>query len=279
MSDRYAVVGNPVAHSRSPSIHAQFAAQTGQDISYERLLAPLDGFVATVEAFRAGGGRGANVTLPFKLQAFEYARRRSPRAEAAGAVNTLVFEPEGVFGDNTDGVGMVRDIVDRLGFRLRGCRLLLAGAGGAARGVVQPLLQAGVASIVIANRTVPRAVELARLGGDSRVRGCGFEALDADGPAGQGFDAIVNATSTGLEDTIPAIPDAAYRGLRLAYDMVYGARPTPFMRHAARLGCPQVSDGLGMLVEQAAESFLLWRGVRPRTDAVLARLRAEIGGA
>jgi shikimate dehydrogenase len=173
----------------------------------------------------------------------------------------------------------VRDIVDRLGFRLEGCRLLLAGAGGAARGVLQPLLQAGVASIVIANRTVPRAAELARLSGDPRVFACGFEALGDAGPAGAGFDAIVNATSTGLEDTAPAIPDAAYRGLRLAYDMVYGAQPTRFMRHAQRLGCPKVSDGLGMLVEQAAESFLLWRGVRPRTDAVYARLRAEVGGA
>ncbi len=279
MSERYAVVGNPVAQSRSPAIHAQFAEQTGQDIRYERLLAPLDGFVATVESFRAGGGCGLNVTVPFKLQAFEYAQLRSPRASAAGAVNTLSFGSGEVFGDNTDGVGMVRDIVDRLGFRLEGCRLLLAGAGGAARGVLQPLLQAGVGSVVIANRTVSRADELARLSGDPRVLACGFEVLDQAGRGVAGFDAIVNATSTGLEDAAPPIPDAAYRGLRLAYDMVYGARPTPFMRHAARLGCPQVSDGLGMLVEQAAESFFVWRGVRPRTDAVFARLRAGIGGA
>ncbi len=279
MTDRYAVVGNPVAHSRSPSIHAQFAQQTGQDISYERLLAPLDGFVAVVEAFRATGGRGLNVTLPFKLQAFEFAQQRSPRAQAAGAVNTLRFGADAVFGDNTDGVGLVRDIQERLGFRLEGKRVLLAGAGGAARGALLPLLQSGVASISIVNRTVTRAVDLARLGGDPRVSACGFDELANAGPDDAPFDLIVNATSTGLEDAAPPIPSAAYRGLGLAYDMVYGAAPTPFMRRAAELGCPRVSDGLGMLVEQAAESFFVWRGVRPQTGAVLTRLRAEIGTA
>ncbi len=279
MSDRYAVIGNPVAHSRSPSIHAQFAEQTGEDIRYERLLAPPDGFVAAVEAFRAGGGRGLNVTVPFKLQAFAYAQRRSPRAQAAGAVNTLAFGPDGAFGDNTDGVGMVRDIVERLGFGLWGSRVLLAGAGGAARGVLLPLLESGVASVLIANRTVDRAAELARLSGDARVRACGYEALARPGQGEPGFDAIVNATSTGLQDAAPPIPEAAYRGLRLAYDMVYGAHPTPFMRRASELGCPQVCDGLGMLVEQAAESFFVWRGVRPQTGPVFRRLRAEIGGA
>jgi len=279
MTDRYAVVGNPVAHSRSPSIHAQFAQQTGQDISYERLLAPLDGFVAAVEAFRAAGGRGLNVTLPFKLQAFEFAHQRSPRAQAAGAVNTLRFGGEAVFGDNTDGVGLVRDIQERLGFPLEGKRVLLAGAGGAARGALLPMLQGGVASIVIANRTVTRAADLARLSGDQRVSACGFDGLANAGPGDAPFDLIVNATSTGLEDAAPPIPTAAYRGLGLAYDMVYGARPTPFMRRAAELGCARVSDGLGMLVEQAAESFFVWRGVRPQTGAVLTRLRAEIGTA
>ena len=276
MTDRYAVVGNPVAHSRSPSIHAQFAQQTGQDIRYERLLAPLDGFVVTVDAFRAAGGRGLNVTVPFKLEAFDYARRRSPRAEAAGAVNTLAFDADGVFGDNTDGVGMVRDIQERLGFRLEGARVLLAGAGGAARGVLLPLLQSGVASIRIANRTAARAADLARLCGDVRVSACGFDALAAPDAGDGAFDLIVNATSTGLQDAAPPIPARSYRGLRLAYDMVYGARPTPFMRIAAEHGCPEVCDGLGMLVEQAAESFFVWRGVRPQTGAVLGRLRAEI---
>jgi len=278
MTERYAVIGNPIAHSRSPAIHAQFARQTGQDISYERLLAPLDGFVATVDAFRAAGGRGLNVTVPFKLQAFDYAQRRSARAQAAGAVNTLAFDADGVFGDNTDGVGMVRDISGRLGVSLAGCRVLLAGAGGAARGVLLPLLEAGVASLLIANRTAKRALELAAHAGDSRVRGCGFDALGRERRVTP-FDLLVNATSAGLDDAAPPVPDACYRGARLAYDMVYGPRPTLFMRRAAELGCERVSDGLGMLVEQAAESFHLWRGVRPATAPVLQRLRAEIAGA
>lgn len=274
MTDRYAVVGNPVAHSRSPDIHAQFAAQTGQDLVYERLLAPLDGFVATVEAFRAAGGCGLNVTVPFKLEAFAYATRRSARAQAAGAVNTLRFADGEVFGDNTDGVGMVRDIERRLGFGLAGARVLLLGAGGAARGVLRPLLDAGVGALTVANRTAAKAEELAADARDARVRGCGFDAL-AHPPQG-GFEAIVNATSTGLSDEAPAVPDAAYAGARLAYDMVYGARPTAFMRRAAELGCARTADGLGMLVEQAAESFLLWRGVRPDTDPVYRRLRESL---
>ena len=277
MTDRYAVIGNPIAHSRSPAIHAQFARQTGQDLRYERLLAPLDGFVASVEAFRAAGGRGLNVTVPFKLEAFAYAQRRSPRAQAAGAVNTLAFGSDGVFGDNTDGVGMVRDISGRLGVSLAGCRLLLAGAGGAARGVLLPLLEAGAASVLIANRTAEKARELAGLAADPRVRGCGYDELARD-PGEGAFDLLVNATSAGLTDAVPPIPDACYRGARLAYDMVYGARPTPFMRRASALGCALVSDGLGMLVEQAAESFHLWRGVRPETAPVLQRLREEIAG-
>jgi len=277
MTDRYAVIGNPIAHSRSPAIHAQFANQTGQDISYERLLAPLDGFVATVEAFREAGGRGLNVTVPFKLEAFAYAQRRSPRAQAAGAVNTLAFGPDGAFGDNTDGVGMVRDITGRLGLRLAGCRVLLAGAGGAARGVLLPLLEAGAESILIANRTPAKAEELARVAADPRVRGCGYDALAAASPP-RPFDLLVNATSAGLQDAAPALPDACYRGARLAYDMVYGAQATAFMRRASEFGCARVSDGLGMLVEQAAESFYVWRGVRPATDAVFRRLRGEISG-
>lgn len=273
MTDRYAVIGNPVAHSRSPDIHAQFAAQTGQDLVYDRLLAPVDGFAAAVDAFRAAGGRGLNVTVPFKLDAFTYAGRRSARAALAGAVNTLCFDGDDVFGDNTDGVGMVRDIEQRLGFALSGARVLLLGAGGAARGVLKPLLDAGAGTLRIANRTVSKAVELAGLAGDPRASGCGFDALDA-----ARFDLIVNATSTGLSDEAPAVPDTVYAGARVAYDMVYGAKPTAFMRRAAELGCERTADGLGMLVEQAAESFALWRGVRPRTDPVYARLRAALAG-
>ncbi|HOA92595.1 MAG TPA: shikimate dehydrogenase [Quisquiliibacterium sp.] len=283
MSDRYAVVGNPVAHSRSPSIHAQFAAQTGQDLVYERLLAPLDGFVATVEAFRASGGRGLNVTVPFKLEAFAFAQRRTARATMAGAVNTLRFDADGVFGDNTDGIGLVRDITVRLGQGLGDASVLLLGAGGAARGVLQPLLDAGVRALTVANRTVSRAEDLARLAGDARVRACGFD-LPADAQARvraglpERFDLIVNATSAGLDDAAPAIPAALYPTARLCYDMVYGARPTAFMTAAAAAGCAATADGLGMLVEQAAESFLLWRGVRPVTEPVYRRLRAELAG-
>ncbi len=283
MSDRYAVVGNPVAHSRSPSIHAQFAAQTGQDIVYERLLAPLDGFVRTVEAFRDAGGRGLNVTVPFKLEAFAFAARRSPRADKAGAVNTLRFEGEGAFGDNTDGIGLVRDISARLGLRLDGATVLMLGAGGAARGVLQPLLDAGVAALTVANRTASRAAELAALAADARVGGCGFdlpagERARADAGLPARFDLILNATSAGLDDEAPAIPAALYPQARLCYDMVYGARPTAFMTAAAAAGCERTADGLGMLVEQAAESFLLWRGVRPATEPVYQRLRAELAG-
>jgi shikimate dehydrogenase len=273
VTDRYAVIGNPIAHSRSPSIHAQFAAQCAQDMVYERLLAPLDGFVATVDAFRAAGGRGLNVTLPFKLEAFAYSDRLSSRAATAGAVNTLSFGPDGAFGDNTDGIGMVRDITGRLGIALRGARVLLLGAGGAARGVVQPLLEAGVARLTIANRTRAKALELAALAADERVSGSGFDEL-----AG-GFDAIVNATSAGLSDAAPAIDRANYAGVAIAYDMVYAARPTAFMRCATELRCGVVSDGLGMLVEQAAESFFLWRGMRPDTAPVLRRLREELASA
>jgi shikimate dehydrogenase len=275
MTDRYAVIGNPIAHSRSPEIHAQFAAQTGQPIRYERLLAPLDGFVAAVDAFRAAGGRGLNVTVPFKLQACEYADRLSPRAQSAGAVNTLVFGDSGVEGDNTDGVGMVRDIVGRHHTALDGLRVLLVGAGGAARGVLLPLLQAGVASVLIANRTPDKAHALALAADDARVSGCGFEELGG----AAGFELLINATSTGLDDAAPPIPASCYAGARLAYDMVYGKRPTPFMQIARTQGCAMSCDGLGMLVEQAAESFRIWRGVMPQTEPVYQQLRRALGAA
>ncbi len=274
MSDRYAVVGNPVAHSRSPSIHAQFAQQTGQDLVYERLFAPLDGFVDTVERFRAAGGRGLNVTVPFKLEAFAWSTRRTARALAAGAVNTLSFRDDGVHGDNTDGAGLVRDLEGRLGFVLAGARVLMLGAGGAARGVLAPLLGAGVERLVIANRTVSRALELAALARDARASGCGFDAVRVDGAP---FDLVLNATSAGLDDAAPQVERLVYDGVRLAYDMLYGARPTAFMREAAAGGCAAVSDGLGMLVEQAAESFFVWRGIRPQTGPVHSRLREELG--
>jgi shikimate dehydrogenase len=263
MRDRYAVVGNPVAHSKSPQIHAEFARATGHDLEYGRIEAPLDGFEHAVDAFRAQAGKGLNVTLPFKQAAFRYSDELSPRAKAAGVVNTLVFSASGTFGDTTDGVGLVTDLEGNLGFQLDGKSLLLLGAGGAAQGIVQALLGAGVARLVIANRTLARARSLAARFG---VAARGYEELD-----GEVFDLVVNATSAGLSNEAPPLPSSALKPGVLAYDLVYG-RDTPFLAQARRAGA-LASDGLGMLVEQAAESFRIWRGVRPETQAILGRLR------
>jgi shikimate dehydrogenase len=264
MSDRYAVIGNPVAHSKSPWIHAEFARATGQDIDYGRIEAPLDGFAQAVERFRAGGGKGLNVTVPFKQQAFALCRDASERARVAKAANTLVLDRS--FCDNTDGVGLVRDLTANLGLTLKGKRLLLLGAGGAAQSVVGALLEAGAAQLAIANRTVAKALELAaRFPGAS---GCGYEAL-----SGRSFDMVINATSAGLADAAPPLPRGLLNDSTLAYEMVYG-RETPFLAAARKAGAP-TCDGLGMLVEQAAESFFIWRGVRPATRPVLAKLRGS----
>jgi shikimate dehydrogenase len=264
--DRYAVVGNPIGHSKSPRIHALFAAQTGQDMTYEALLAPLDGFAGTVRDFIATGGRGANVTVPFKEEAFRLAGHLSERARAAGAVNTLTFAGGEIRGDNTDGAGLVRDITANLGFAIAGRRALLLGAGGAARGVILPLLAEWPAALAVANRTADKAHGLARdFPGTS---GCGFEAL-----AGLSFDLVINATSAGLANAELPLPAGLFAPGCLAYDMVYG-RETPFLRQARAAGATG-ADGLGMLVEQAAEAFLIWRGIRPRTEAVLETLRRQ----
>ena len=266
MPDRYAVIGNPVSHSKSPWIHARFARDLGEDMEYGAIEAPPQGFVAAVEKFRAAGGKGLNVTLPFKEQAFRYCAGTSARAAAAQAVNTLVLDREAPFGDNTDGVGLVRDLTVNLQRSLRGSQVLLLGAGGAAQGVLGPLAQEAPAAIVIANRTLPRAAALA-----ARVPGalaCGFDAL-----AGRGFDLVVNATSAGLSGELPPLPRGLFLPGALAYDMVYG-RDTEFLAMARAAGVA-ARDGTGMLVEQAAESFLLWRGRRPGTRAVLAELCAR----
>jgi shikimate dehydrogenase len=263
MGDRYAVVGNPVAHSKSPQIHAEFARATGQDLEYGRIEAPLDGFERTADAFRSQGGKGLNVTVPFKEAAFRYCRRVTPRARAAQVVNTLVFSGDEVVGDTTDGVGLVTDLTRNLVLELRQKSLLLMGAGGAAQGVVQALLEAGVARLVIANRTVSRAQALAARHG---VAACGYAELE-----GQSFDLVINATSAGLANETPMLPRSVFKPGALAYDMLYG-RDTPFLAQARAAGA-RATDGLGMLVEQAAESFLVWRGVRPDTRAILERLR------
>lgn len=265
MTDHYAVFGNPIAHSKSPRIHAEFARQSGQDMAYAALLAPLDGFVEVVAAFRAGGGRGGNVTVPFKEQAHALSDRLTPRAEAAGAVNTLAFSVDGVLGDNTDGAGLVRDLTANLGLDLAGRRILLMGAGGAARGVVLPLLEQRPERLFIANRTAARATELAGHFGRG-VAGGGYDVL-----AGQSFDLVVNATAASLAGDLPPLPEGVFAPGALAYDMMYG-RETPFLAFAQARGA-RLSDGLGMLVEQAAEAFLLWRGVRPDTAPVIAGLR------
>ncbi len=270
MTDRYAVFGNPIAHSKSPLIHAEFAHNTGQDMTYERILAPLDGFKAAVEAFRAAGGKGANVTVPFKQEAFALCDVLTAPARAAGAVNTLSFGPDGIHGDNTDGVGLVADIRDNHGFALRGKRILLLGAGGAAHGVILPLLAEHPASLTVANRTVSKARELARhYSGDGlQLTGCAFQDL-----AGQQFDAIINATASSLSGELLPLPDGLYARDSLAYDMMYGKGLTPFLIAAQTQGAAMLADGLGMLIEQAAAAFHIWRGVRPDTAPVFDLLR------
>jgi len=265
MTDRYVVFGNPVAHSKSPLIHGLFAGRSGQDMAYAPCLAPLDGFAAAVQAFRAEGGKGANVTVPFKEEAFRLCTRRTPRAEAAGAVNTLVFNGDDILGDNTDGAGLVADIQGNGGFAIGGKRVLLLGAGGATRGAVLPLLEQQPAALVIANRTAEKARDLATHFGGAVVGG-GFAEL-----AGRQFDLIINATSTGLSDTALPLPPGLFAPDCLAYDMMYG-KDTPFLGQARDAGA-RTMDGLGMLVEQAAEAFFVWRGVRPDTAPVLAALR------
>ena len=263
MADHYAVFGNPISHSKSPRIHAEFARQTGQDMTYEAIEAPLDGFPDAVRAFFAAGGRGCNVTVPFKEQAFLLANQRTDRAKAAGAVNTLSFDGTDIFGDNTDGAGLVNDLVNNLGFILAGRRILLLGAGGAARGVGLPLMEARPAELFIANRTAYKARELSAM---FDCYGGGFDALP-----GRQFDLVINATAASLAGDLPPLPEDVFVAGALAYDMMYG-RETPFMTFARTHGA-KVVDGLGMLVEQAAEAFYIWRGMRPETRPVMDLLR------
>lgn len=272
MTDRYAVFGNPIAHSKSPHIHGLFAAQTQQALTYEALLMPLEGFAEAARAFFVEGC-GANVTVPFKEEAFALADELSERARRAGAVNTLQRLADGrLLGDNTDGAGLLRDLTVNAGLSIRGQRVLLLGAGGAVRGVLAPLLAEQPACVVIANRTFAKADALAALFADvGNVQACAFDALA--GP----FDLIINGTSASLAGDLPPLPAGVIQaGHTLCYDMMYGKEPTAFNRWAAAHGAARTLDGLGMLVEQAAEAFTLWRGVRPDSAPVLAALRQSL---
>jgi len=268
MTDKYAVIGNPIGHSKSPLIHKMFAEQTGQDISYEAIEAPLDGFAATVQRLRDEGYKGCNITVPFKHEAYKLANEHSGRARAAHAVNTFIFQDGIILGDNTDGIGLVTDIEQNLDCKFLFKRVLLMGAGGAAHGVIWHLFNAG-AAIIISNRSMDKAEQLAaEFEGYGTVFAKSYEAL-----AGQQFDIVINATSSGLSDSLPPLPQGLFKPGALAYDMMYG-KQTPFLRFAREQGADKLADGLGMLVEQAAVAFQKWRNLTPDTAPVIAQLRA-----
>lgn len=269
MTDRYAVIGNPISHSKSPLIHAAFARQTHQAMQYDALLSPLDGFQAITRHFQEHGGKGLNVTVPFKLEAHQLATRLTDRAANAQAVNTLKFEQEEILGDNTDGAGLVRDIECNLGVPLINKRILLMGAGGAARGVILPILLQQPLLLTITNRTPEKARALKQQfspHGD-------LMASDYGMLRDRQFDIIINATSASLNDALPELFPGLFERTMLVYDMMYGSELTRFLRYAQQHGAPRLADGLGMLVEQAAESFFVWRGIRPETQPVIAMLK------
>ena len=267
-TDRYGVMGYPVSHSRSPVIHRLFAAQTHQDLQYELLQVPPEKLENAIEQFRRTGGKGLNITLPHKSEVAKLVDELSERADVAGAVNTLVFRDDGLYGDNTDGVGLIRDLTDNLDFELDGAEVLILGAGGSTRGIVQPLLAAGVQSLTIANRTRSKADALAQhFSAFGPVSACRFDSVRE----GQ-YDLVINATSAGVKGETPPYPAAAVTDLTVCYDLSYGLKRTPFAEWAAETGAARSVMGWGMLVEQAAESFFLWRNVRPDTAAVLKQL-------
>ncbi len=276
VKDKYAVFGNPVKHSKSPAIHTAFAAQCGQNMQYRAVRVELGGFADAVRGFFAGGGAGLNITVPFKEEAFRFAERLTDRAMRAGAVNTLSRCEDGcIEGDNTDGIGLVRDMVANLGWRVQGRRLLILGAGGAARGVLEPLLRENPRELLIVNRTPERAEQLVREFSDiAPLAGGGYTLL-----GDRQFDLVVNATSAGLTGEMPDLPSSLLTEHSCCYDLVYGAEPTPFMRWAALHAAWAVADGLGMLVEQAAQSFYIWRRVRPETRTVIRQLRESMAAA
>ncbi len=273
MTDRYAVIGNPIVQSKSPLIHRAFAESTKQDLEYTQIEGLLDGFEAAVLAFRDGRGLGMNVTAPFKLQAFELATDHHEAARIAGAANALKFEGSRIAAQNFDGVGLVNDIERNLGVVLKSKRVLILGAGGAVRGAVPPLLARSTAEVVIANRTVAAAQVLAKqFAAHGKVTPCGYADLARE----RGFDVVINGTSASLKGELPPVPASVFADSALAYELVYGKGLTPFLRLAQNAGVRRVADGVGMLVEQAAESFLWWRGVRPDTRPVIDQLTVPL---
>lgn len=267
MTDRYVLFGNPVSQSKSPMIHAEFARQFDQDMTYDVQLAPVDGFEAALREFISNGGKGCNITTPFKLEAFDLATEKRPRAQIAGAVNTLKFEDGKIIADNFDGLGLVNDVQRNHGFSIAGKRVLIVGAGGAARGCALPFLEEKPASLTIANRTLGNADAIRdRLAEYGTIETCGLDDL------GEGYDIVLNATSTSLTGECPAIPTVVFDDCALAYEMTYGKGLTPFLKLAQSSGVANLTDGVGMLVEQAAEGFQLWRGVRPDTSGMIKKM-------
>jgi len=267
MTDQYAVIGRPINHTKSPLIHGLFASTTGQELEYGAIEGSLEDFAGDVQRFRAQGGRGMNVTAPFKLQAFQLATAPSERARLARAANALKFEGERVLAENFDGIGLLRDIEVNLGQPLAGKRVLLLGAGGAVRGALLPFLAAGPTQLVMVNRDGQKAAGLAQEIGHPLLSVSSYEAL-----AGESFDLVINATSASLVGELPPVPAEVFAEAALAYELAYGKGLTPFLRLAQAQGVPQLADGVGMLVEQAAEAFAWWRGVRPETRPVIDRL-------
>jgi len=274
MSDRYAVIGNPIGFTKSPFIHGAFAKATGQDIVYDAIEGPLGGFAGRVDQFRAAGARGLNITAPFKLDAFAYATELSESARRAGAVNCLKFEGGRAIAENFDGVGLVRDITINLGVKMKSRRVLMLGAGGAARGALLPFLREEPSELVLVNRTLAKAVALAE-----EFAGCGpliISGYSELADLADGYDVVVNATSASLRGELPPVPANVFRGAELAYELAYAKGLTPFLGLARAQGVARLADGVGMLVEQAAEAFAWWRGVRPATAGVIAELTVPL---
>jgi shikimate dehydrogenase len=271
--DRYAVFGNPIAHSKSPQIHTLFAEQTKQVIQYTAELAEPGQFDSTVKSFINNGGKGLNITVPFKKDAWRYATKLSERAQRAGAVNTLKVELDGsLFGDTTDGTGLVCDLVTNHHIQIKNKDVLIIGAGGAVRGVIEALLAEQPASLLITNRTKQKATQLAEVFSDlGMITGCGLNEISE-----RDFDIVINGTSTSLKGELPPLPSSIFRENSCSYDMMYAAQATPFMQWSHENGASQVFDGLGMLVEQAAEAFFIWRGVKPETETVIQTIRQQL---